>query len=68
MKTVWKHKYQSNQRLFVIGVDMENRSAEDIARDAAQQIAKITDALIAKQNQEREIKKKMLRKYFCMSR
>ena len=48
---------QDNQRLFVIGVDMENRSAEEIARDAVQQIAKITDALIAKQNQERENKK-----------
>lgn len=44
---------QDNQRIFVLGVDMENRSAEDIARDAAQQIAKITDALIAKQNQEK---------------
>lgn len=35
---------QDNQRIFVIGVDMENRSAEEIARDAVQQIAKITDA------------------------
>lgn len=44
---------KDNQRIFVIGVDMDNRSAEDIARDAAQQIAKIADALIAKQNQEK---------------
>lgn len=44
---------QDNQRIFVIGVDMDNRSAEDIARDAALQIAGITDTLIAKYNQEK---------------
>jgi|GEM_PF-7003199 len=35
--------------LYVVGVDMDNRSPEDIAREAAQLIGKLTDKLIAEQ-------------------
>ena len=37
------------KNIFVIGLDMENRSPEEIAKDAALQIATITDRLIEKQ-------------------
>lgn len=43
--------------IFVIGVDMENRSPKEIARDAALQIIEITDRLVEKQNIEKERKK-----------
>jgi len=42
-------KNEDQSRIFVIGVDMENRSAEDIARDAANQIAALFDRLTAEQ-------------------
>ena len=40
------------KNIFVIGLDMENRSPEEIAKDAAFQIAAITDRLIEKQKAE----------------
>lgn len=47
-------KVQKN--IFVIGVDMENRTAEDIARDAALQIVSITDCLVEQQKKAVEEK------------
>ena len=38
--------------IFVIGLDMDNRLPEEIAKDAALQIAAITDRLIEKQKAE----------------
>ncbi|MCD8361940.1 MAG: hypothetical protein LUC98_03075 [Lachnospiraceae bacterium] len=38
-------------QIFVIGLDMENKSAEEIARDAAVQIVAITDDLYQKQKE-----------------
>ena len=48
--------YQSkdNPNMFVVGVDMDNRPAEDIARDAAMQIIGLFDALIAEQESKKE--------------
>lgn len=48
--------YQSkdNPNMFVVGVDMDNRPAEDIARDAAMQIAGLFDALVAEQEVKKE--------------
>ena len=43
--------------IFVIGLDMENRSPEEIAKDAALQIAAITDSLIEKQKAETKSRK-----------
>ena len=43
--------------IFVIGLDMENRSPEEIAKDAAFQIAAITDRLIEKQKAETKSRK-----------
>lgn len=47
---------QDNQNIFVVSVDMENRSAEDIAKEAVQKIAEITDVLIEKYNHGFECK------------
>lgn len=41
-----------NDSIFVIGVNMENRSAKDIAREAALRVIGITDQLLAKQTAE----------------
>lgn len=38
--------------IFVIGLDMDNRSTEEIAKDAVLQIVAITDRLIEKQKAE----------------
>lgn len=38
--------------IFVTGLDMENRSPEEIALDAALQIVAITDRLVEKQKSE----------------
>lgn len=46
-----------NENIFVIGVDMENHLPEEIAKDAALQIAAITDKLIERQNAEAKRKK-----------
>ena len=43
--------------IFVIGLDMDNRSPEEIAKDAALQIAAITDRLIEKQKAETKSRK-----------
>lgn len=40
------------KNILVIGLDMENRSPEEIAKDAAFQIVAITDRLIEKQKAE----------------
>lgn len=45
-----------NDNIFVIDVDMENRSAEKIAKEVALKIIGITDALIAKQEAEKKNK------------
>lgn len=45
-----------NDNIFVIGVDMENRSAEDIVREAALKIIGITDQMVAKQKAEKKEK------------
>ena len=39
------------KNVYVIELDMKNKSVEDIAREAALQIAGITDALVEEQNQ-----------------
>ena len=41
-----------NSHIYVIGLDMENRSAEDIARDAALRIDSLFDRLIKEQKQK----------------
>ena len=48
--------YQSkdNPNMFVIGVDMDNRQVEDIARDATMQIIGLFDALVAEQEAKKE--------------
>lgn len=48
--------YQSkdNPNMFVVGVDMNNRLVEDIARDAAMQIIGLFDALVAEQEAKKE--------------
>jgi hypothetical protein len=38
---------ENGNKLFVVGLDMENRSAEEIARDAVIQVNSIVDALMA---------------------
>lgn len=43
--------------IFVIGLDMDNRSPEEIAKDAALQIVAITDRLIEKQKAETKSRK-----------
>ncbi len=43
-----------NEKLYVIGIDMNNREAEDIAREASLKIAEITDLLIDVQKKEKE--------------
>ena len=42
-------KSADRSRIFVIGVEMENRSAEEIAKDAANLIGAIFDRLVAEQ-------------------
>lgn len=44
-----------NNNIYVLGVDMEERSVEEIARDAANQIAELFDRLVAEQEQEKII-------------
>ena len=44
--------------IFVIGLNMENRSPEEIAKDVALQIAAITDRLIEKQKAETKSRSK----------
>ena len=51
-------KLDESNRLFAVEVDMENRSPEDIARDAALQIGELFDSLIKEQKKkEREVMK-----------
>ncbi len=45
-----------DENVYVIGVDMENRSSEDIAREMALKIADLTNQLIEKQKQEKQQK------------
>ena len=40
---------KERQSLYVVEIDMKNKSVEDIAREAALQIIGITDALIERQ-------------------
>lgn len=39
--------------IYVIGLDMENRAPEEIAKDAAIQIVDLFDKLVEKQNVEK---------------
>lgn len=43
------YQNKDNPNMFVVGVDMDNRPVEDIARDAAMQIIGLFDALAAEQ-------------------
>lgn len=45
------------KNVYVIELDMKNKSVEDIAREAALQIIRITDALAEEQKQAEIIKK-----------
>ncbi|SDL76623.1 hypothetical protein SAMN04487833_1314 [Sarcina sp. DSM 11001] len=45
-------KLEESNRLFAVEVDMENRSPEDIARDAALQINALFDRLIKEQEEK----------------
>ena len=38
------------KNIYVFGVDMEDRTAEEIARDAVAQIAELFDRLVEEQN------------------
>lgn len=49
------NKEQHN--LYVVEVDMKNKSVEDIAREAVLQIIGITDALIERQERAEEVQK-----------
>lgn len=46
-----------NGNIYVIGLNMDNRKPEEIAKDAALQIIALTDKLIEKQNAEKNAKK-----------
>ncbi|MBO6113546.1 MAG: hypothetical protein J6P57_00665 [Lachnospiraceae bacterium] len=46
-----------NKNIFVIPIDMDNRTVEEIAKDAAVKIIDITDELIEKQKMSEEVKK-----------
>lgn len=45
-----------NDNIFVIGVDMDSRSTQGIAKEAALKIIGITDQLAAKQEAEKKKK------------
>ena len=45
-------KLDDSNRLFAVEVDMENRSPEDIAKDAALQIGELFDRLVKEQNEK----------------
>ena len=45
-----------NRNIFVINLNMDNRTPEEIAREAAIKIAEITDKLIEQQNDRRSEK------------
>lgn len=44
---------EDNHDIYVIGLDMENRAPEEIAKDAAIQIVDLFDKLVEKQNVEK---------------
>ena len=46
-----------NKNIFVIPIDMDNGTVEEIAKDAAVKIIDITDKLIEKQKMSEEVKK-----------
>lgn len=48
---------KEQQNLYVVEVDMENKSVEDIAREAALQIIGITDVLIERQKRAEIVQK-----------
>ena len=47
-------KPEGSDNIFVIDVDMENRSPEDIARDAALQINALFDRLIKEKKEKND--------------
>ena len=44
-----------NSQIYVIGLEMENRSAEDIAREAALRINSLFDRLIKEQGKKEKV-------------
>ena len=44
----------ASNRVFVIGVDMENRPAEEIAKDAAIRVCTLIDKLVEAHNERRD--------------
>lgn len=51
LKEKWKMRSEQ-QNVYVVEIDMKNKSVEDIARIAALQIIGITDALMEKRKRE----------------
>lgn len=47
-------KPEGSDNIFVVDVDMENRSPEDIARDAAMQINALFDRLVKEQKEKND--------------
>lgn len=56
---LWRELFMSKeqQNVYVVEVDMKEKSVKDIAREAALQIIGITDALIEQQKQFKEAQK-----------
>lgn len=48
---------KERQNVYVVGVDMKNKSIEDIAKEATLQIIGITDVLVKRQKQDKEAQK-----------
>lgn len=44
------------ENIYVIGLDMDDKKPEDIARDAANQIGQLFDKLVEEQNKKKEEK------------
>lgn len=51
-KQMTVRKLDESNRLFAVEVDMENRSPEDIAKDAALQIGELFDRLVKEQKEK----------------
>lgn len=52
-----------NKNIFVIPIDMNNRTVEDIAKDTAVKIIDITDKLIEKQKCPRRLRSEKISEY-----
>ena len=49
------YKVNGETKLYVVGVEMENRSPEEISRDAALQIIALFDKLAVEKKEEKEL-------------